>query len=194
MPAKDMEWYMQNLPRIQAFEKYITLVRSELPGHIERVVMEAAHEAAEAIDREFLVKKQERPEAGVYWYLPDSYDADRDRGIWIELWLPRTNAAWLFDEAEEAPQLGLWATGGSAERTRELARKAATELRTARPTHVLAADDFEEPYLCIATWRKGELVEELKKWDGLKSRLTRIFREFTTYTHPALKAAQRLNF
>jgi hypothetical protein len=198
MPIDGKEWYRQNYVQIQEFRRYVETVERELWNELKTSIQKAAQKAARAISPHFKVSSYDRSGDVAYWYLPESYnDAREDKGIFISVWIPRENFAWLggaANEIDDVPILGLWAKDANKERSKKLALEARNAL-TAPPQYVQvpvdSADDDGDDYYCLVEWDKRDLIQSLKKCDDMNDKLVTTFKTFTEFSLPALKAVPR---
>jgi hypothetical protein len=133
-------------------------------------------------------------DSGVFWTLDSFYETTTGTGMWVEVWLPAKNVAWLSPAARDyAPCIGLYAYAGRSKSEREQAKRWVQEARKAVPrvkgVQPLHEEEEEDGYYSVF---ERKLFDELLAPEKVEDRLTPILREFTTDVLPALRATQKL--
>jgi len=181
-------WYLENCAEIQEFRKYTDRVERELTDNLKKDILGAVKKAVTPINSRFKIVGDKSGEVA-YWYLPTSYDARKEKGISICVWVPRNDFAWLAEAASEindVPTLGLWATGTNKKQSEKLA-VGAREMLKELPQFVQTVDvpDDDDSY-CFAEWDRHDLIQHLKKSGNMNNELVAIFKTFTEYSLPTL--------
>jgi hypothetical protein len=196
MFSKDVAWYIENMNQISTFQKWIEIVRSDLPKQISGLIGSAAEEVVSELNNkknvegEFSAVHHDHGSWGFesYWALNDSFDHDKDVGAWIHAWLPK-NIDWLTFEGDDLPELALCyysSTKSKMKLVGEQISKAIKKLPSRVGTKVNRFDDSD--FVCVKRPLSQEITANtLKDPKALLATLVPVFREFTEVVRPGLE-------
>jgi hypothetical protein len=196
MLSSDATWYVENMNQIATFEKWIGIVRSDLPKQISGLIGSAAEQAVDDlnnepnVDGEYSAVHHEEGSWGFesYWALDDSWDEGKGVGAWIHAWLPR-NINWLTSEGEDFPELSLCYYGGTKGNMTHIGDQISKGIRKLPSQLGVKVNQFEgKNFVCVKRLLNREInATALKDPKTLAAKLVPIFKEFTIAVRPGLE-------
>ena len=200
MLSKDAQWYVENIDQISAFEKWIELVKSDLPKQISNWLKEAADAAVreleskgepDAIGYSVFPRSQDSDGYEVYWSLRGSWDDAKEIGAFISAWLPK-DIDWLTSKkGGDPPVLGLYYFGGPRAKTDQVGQKILEAIKSV-PRELgnkIGRRNEYNYFICVDRFLEEDLnPSALREPKGL-DKLTKLFKEFTEVMRPGLKSA-----
>jgi len=201
MLGKDTEWFVQNRTRISAFQKYITLVETDiLPTQVANLLKAAALEATRKIDFDgadwTVLLVSDASDIYVYWFLGGSFNDDTGIGAWIGLKIPK-NVEWLGSESDNMLHLALSTYGGAGPKgkgkTKTLGQLADNAIKSLNPKIGKRPKKIDDDdYYCSVERGLGDVLNDSKlAKPGLETELTKVLKDFSNAVLPGLKAVQK---
>jgi len=204
MLRKDAEWYLKNLDGISAFEKWIAIVKSDVPTQIANLVKSAANEAINCLTEQgadggysFPTSHSETTGISIYWSLTDSYNEENDRGAYVNAWIPR-NIDWLTCESEDDPPiLGLYYVYSGNRRTARRLNENGQMVSNAigqLPREYTRVNGIDREWFVCVQRKLTDVInrDRLREPKELESDLVKIFKKFTRDVRPGLECAREL--
>lgn len=196
MFTNDATWYLKNVDKISAFEKWIEIVKSDLPKQIFNLVKRAAGHAVNDLNNnqdaedDYSAVYHEQGSWGYdsYWWFRNSWKDDKDSGAWIEAYVPK-NIEWLTSESDDLPQIALcYYSGRKIKESGAEISKAVKRIPASLGVKVDEIDD--EDFVCVKRLIHHEInATSLAEPGSLEGELAQIFKEFTEAMRPGLESA-----
>jgi hypothetical protein len=200
MLSNDVEWYVKNIDQISAFERWIEIIKSDIPKQISQLIHGAAEKAIvdlqnkRSSDADYSSVHRYQGSWGyeIYWSLRDSWNEEQNIGACITTYVPK-GIDWLTSKSDDVPALSLGYYGGRGSKTKEVGELMTKSIGKISPKLGIRIDRLNEDkdFICVKRLLNREInTHALIKPKELNAVLVEIFKDFTYAMRPGLKNAR----
>jgi hypothetical protein len=199
MLNNDAIWHLKNLDQVSAFRKWIDLVESSTPKQIASLVKSAANAAIGELNAR--QDTADRLTSGFspdgdwfqsYWYL--DFDEEKNGGAVVCARIPG-NIEWLTSEGDDLPSLGLYFESKFGDKKlKVVGERVSAAVKKLPSRDCKRVNKLEDGwFICVEQTLSNRLdVNSVLEQKKLHTNLTKLFKEFTIATHPALEYWRKL--